>query len=303
MARLKLAFTLIELLVVIAIIAILAAILFPVFAQAKLAAKKTASLSQIKQVGTATHLYLIDNDDTYPLAAGKEEEFGYYGFDLLYDVPADLHGQDFPEFVPLYEQSWANSTMPYLKNKDMLTIPGAPVKDLFKEGYQTGGPQATPGLTYNGLLHAYPAGGVTSPSNLIMYSMGNGNENYQAYAVSNPFLICNNGDQECSYVPSTSGCDQNVNGGTSALFQVFEGSSMWVYGNGMNIAFADTSAKYRKVGMNLNGKTDFRSDFYSHYDNTGRPFAQWRDTNACHSLLFQPDFDFSNWGNPLEVFQ
>ncbi len=56
-------FTLIELLVVIAIIAILAAILFPVFAQAKAAAKKTASLSNLKQVGTSTMLYLGDNDD------------------------------------------------------------------------------------------------------------------------------------------------------------------------------------------------------------------------------------------------
>ncbi|MDX2065988.1 MAG: prepilin-type N-terminal cleavage/methylation domain-containing protein [Fimbriimonadaceae bacterium] len=57
------AFTLIELLVVIAIIAILAAILFPVFAQAKLAAKKTQGLSQAKQIGTATSLYLNDFDD------------------------------------------------------------------------------------------------------------------------------------------------------------------------------------------------------------------------------------------------
>jgi len=56
-------FTLIELLVVIAIIAILAAILFPVFAQAKAAAKTTATLSNIKQVGTSGQIYLADYDD------------------------------------------------------------------------------------------------------------------------------------------------------------------------------------------------------------------------------------------------
>jgi len=59
----KRGFTLIELLVVIAIIAILAAILFPVFAQAKAAAKKTQALSNIKQLGTATFMYMNDWDD------------------------------------------------------------------------------------------------------------------------------------------------------------------------------------------------------------------------------------------------
>ena len=61
------AFTLIELLVVIAIIAILAAILFPVFAQAKFAAKKTVDLSNAKQIGLATKLYLGDSEDTMPI--------------------------------------------------------------------------------------------------------------------------------------------------------------------------------------------------------------------------------------------
>lgn len=60
------AFTLIELLVVIAIIAILAAILFPVFAQAKAAGKKTVCLSNLRQIGMAMMMYTADGDGRYP---------------------------------------------------------------------------------------------------------------------------------------------------------------------------------------------------------------------------------------------
>jgi prepilin-type N-terminal cleavage/methylation domain-containing protein len=67
-------FTLIELLVVIAIISILAAILFPVFAQAKLAAKKTVDLSNLKQIGLALAIYQNDYEDTLPLSTGFDQK-------------------------------------------------------------------------------------------------------------------------------------------------------------------------------------------------------------------------------------
>lgn len=69
----RLGFTLIELLVVIAIIAILAAILFPVFAQAKMAAKKTSDLSNLKQNMTATLIYSNDYDDYIPHTNWQED--------------------------------------------------------------------------------------------------------------------------------------------------------------------------------------------------------------------------------------
>jgi len=64
-SREKRAFTLIELLVVIAIIAILAAILFPVFAQAREKAKATSCLSNAKQIGLGLHMYLQDYDEKF----------------------------------------------------------------------------------------------------------------------------------------------------------------------------------------------------------------------------------------------
>jgi prepilin-type N-terminal cleavage/methylation domain-containing protein/prepilin-type processing-associated H-X9-DG protein len=89
----KKAFTLIELLVVIAIIAILAAILFPVFAQAKAAAKNSASVSNLKQLGLAAEMYRSDYDDNNP----QGDDYAEWVWIFLYSPyikgkPSDFSG-------------------------------------------------------------------------------------------------------------------------------------------------------------------------------------------------------------------
>lgn len=107
------AFTLIELLVVIAIIAVLAAILFPVFARAKAAAKQTQCLSNLKQIGTGITLYMGDNDDVFPFALDASDK---------YSPGIWAHEPEFYARIP-YMPLLQDAVQPYLKSKEIWKCP------------------------------------------------------------------------------------------------------------------------------------------------------------------------------------
>ncbi len=125
----KRAFTLIELLVVIAIIAILAAILFPVFGQAREKARQTSCLSNEKQVGLAILQYLQDHDDTY-MSADHDATEPY---------------------------TWFEPLQPYLKSRDVFRCPSLDKDD------ETALPPTSPLLVDNGREYtAYVINGLFS---------------------------------------------------------------------------------------------------------------------------------------------
>jgi prepilin-type N-terminal cleavage/methylation domain-containing protein/prepilin-type processing-associated H-X9-DG protein len=113
-------FTLIELLVVIAIIAILAAILFPVFAQAREKARQAACLNNEKQIGLALLQYAQDYDETFPMRYGENAPL--------------------PD-MPLHQVTWKDRLNIYIKNKNVFVCPSNPasevpdIKQLFATGY------------------------------------------------------------------------------------------------------------------------------------------------------------------------
>ncbi|HEY3396716.1 MAG TPA: prepilin-type N-terminal cleavage/methylation domain-containing protein [Armatimonadota bacterium] len=163
-------FTLIELLVVIAIIAILAAILFPVFARARAKALAATCLSNVKQLMLGTIMYASDNDDKFPRM--DEYSVGNYEYGIFgrYDLTAggnymnDTTAPNDPTYAAVY---------PYLKNSQILVCP-ADSKGTRKLSYSG-----------NGYLDGWAASSLNNVSDMIVMACESDNlDNYR---------FCNNG--------------------------------------------------------------------------------------------------------------
>src|SRR5688572_8352386 len=129
------AFTLIELLVVIAIIAILAAILFPVFAHAREKARQTSCLSNLKQMSTAMLMYADDSDGLFPPVIART-----------------------PPAKTIYEISWMRLLEPYTKNRGVFICPSSSRKRV---DFDHPDQQAYPDLIRNyGYVATFRARGI-----------------------------------------------------------------------------------------------------------------------------------------------
>lgn len=298
----KRAFTLIELLVVIAIIAILAAILFPVFAQAKVAAKKAKGLAEIKQMGTATMIYAADYDDNMPLAFGTDPACVTYAGNCLnnfHAVPADWRPGFNAAYVERSNQNPVNSTQPYRKNYQIAKVEGdteTPASIV--------GALKTPediGYTYNGLLHGYSGTAINRVSDTPLWTAFYGAKNFKGFSLTSPLPYCTTAGP-CRYVPTTPTCS-GANG-TWTLVIIFADQnrfgSHYIYGTGENWTYADTSAKFKKLGRQQLGASDFRNDPYSQYTTQGKPGGAWYDASYCHMYSFAPDWDGTVPAVPFE---
>ena len=235
-------FTLIELLVVIAIIAILAAILFPVFAQAREKARAVSCLSNSKQLGLGLMMYVQDWDETYP--------WGAYG--PVLGVTDDV-------------DAWPDLIFPYVKNDGVFSCPSASPAGTAGAWWEVGN---DPDALKNGKLRAWTANSAVLACFEVDYGDYNGyNTKIRSLAsVDRPASIIALHEAYPAGVVHRTGADGLPTGNKTGNLSFFwawafsnegfacvrngednaDARSMERHMNGGNFAFADGHSKYMK---------------------------------------------------------
>ena len=276
------AFTLIELLVVIAIIAILAAILFPVFAQAREKARAISCLSNLRQVSTAVFMYAQDYDETPaetgwdgPCSSSIPNASGYY------TVSDDFFSGVF---------SFPLATSPYIKNWQLFACPSDPDKGGFNKTGSTcyenqllavkmPGSYAGMRNTANAMLKSFPLSYAGNYFLSKTYDPSNNRATYSGQKMhvladyqypSNIFYAADVGSQVAASGTIFAGWYIAPGYGNDAT-----GQGRWPKGKrhqeGRNWIFCDGHAKYRKDPpfKNANGTAKSQASIMLEYQKLG----------------------------------
>ena len=212
----KKGFTLIELLVVIAIIAILAAILFPVFARARENARRSSCSSNIKQIGLGFQQYIQDYDEKYPLIASGGVNSG----------------------------GWAIQMQPYLKSTQIFQCPSEPTAPASVNSSVTTGTNAygNTGFTdywYNARLNNKSQAAVDQVSSTIIN--GDGTSSTASYAFDGQTID----DTAAAFTAPTV---VTTGTGTKVTIPTGNGDFGLRHLDGLNYGFADGHVKWLKSG-------------------------------------------------------
>ena len=212
------AFTLIELLVVIAIIAILAAILFPVFAQAREKARQSVCLSNQKQIGTAVMMYIQDYDEVFPSQSYNGVDYTPLGGQNVDGMPLLNSG-----IVNSFGWNYKDRVLPYTKNEQIWVCPTNIPNGTLKT--------AAPNIGYhmNGnvfLPQGLSLAAIVAPANLfIMRESGKG------FVFNRAYLR-----------PIPGRCDDVI------AYEAGSTANYMPHSKGYNMAFADGHAKWYRSG-------------------------------------------------------
>jgi|GEM_PF-471192 prepilin-type N-terminal cleavage/methylation domain len=225
------AFTLIELLVVIAIIAILAAILFPIFAQAREKGRQASCASNMKQVNLATLQYVQDYDETWPISRpviGGGNSFGVHQASDTFTTPSEAT-----------RSIYANALQPYIKSWAVWGCPSGEDHNYYDEPEDQLG-EARFSYAFNGYLNVWPDAQTPQPADTVSYMEMPRLLKVRKWIFSFPYASQNcavgNGDQ----VPyQFTRCQGNI----TMMNKHFE-AKWWVHGEGGNYAYMDGHVKW-----------------------------------------------------------